>query len=77
MKQELGPVPESAATKSVTESANKVTPVVVGSAIPETVKTGTTELKLLDVDNVEYKQKRAEALIKPGAVIGQMTISSP
>ena len=68
MKQELGPVPES---------VNKVTPVVVGGAIPETVKTGTTELKLLDVDNVEYKQKRAEALVKPGAVIGQMTISSP
>ena len=68
MKQELGPV---------SESVNKVTPVVVGGAIPETVKTGTTELKLLDVDNVEYRQKRAEALVKPGAVIGQMTISSP
>jgi hypothetical protein len=68
MKQELGPVPES---------VNKVTPVVVGSAIPETVKSGTTELKLLDVDNVEYKQKRAETLAKPNAVIGQMTISSP
>jgi hypothetical protein len=68
MKQELGPVPES---------VNKVTPVVVGGAIPETVKSGTTELKLLDVDNVEYKQKRAETLAKPNAVIGQMTISSP
>jgi hypothetical protein len=68
MKQELGPV---------SESANKVTPVVVGGAIPDSVKTGTTELKLLDVDNVEYRQKRAEALVKPGAVIGQMTISSP
>jgi hypothetical protein len=68
MKQELGPV---------SESVNKVTPVVVGGPIPDSVKTGTTELKLLDVDNVEYKQKRAEALVKPGAVIGQMTISSP
>jgi hypothetical protein len=78
MKQELGPVSPPA------ESATKVTPVVVGPA-PETVKSGTTELKLLeagriqplDVDNVEYKQKRAETITKPGAVIGQMTISSP
>ena len=77
MKQELGPVAEPAVTKSLSESVNKVTPVVVGGAMPETVKTGTTELKLLDVDNVEYRQKRAEALVKPGAVIGQMTISSP
>ena len=70
MKKELGPVSPPA------ESATKVTPVVVG-AMPETVKSGTTELKLLDVDNVEYKQKRAETLAKPNAVVGQMTISSP
>ena len=43
----------------------------------ETVKpvnTSQTELKLLDVDNEEYKQKRAEALAKPNAVIGQITL---
>ena len=36
----------------------------------------TTEgpVKLLDVDNAEYKQKRTEALAKPGAVIGQTVV---
>jgi len=34
----------------------------------------TNELKLMDVDNEEYKQRRAEALTKPGAVIGQVTV---
>jgi hypothetical protein len=33
-----------------------------------------SELKLLDVDNAEYRQRRAEALQKPGAVIGQTTV---
>jgi len=32
------------------------------------------ELKLMDVDNAEYKRKRDEALQKPGAVIGQATL---
>jgi len=38
------------------------------------VNTSQTELKLLDVDNEEYKRKRAEALAKPNAVIGQITL---
>lgn len=33
-----------------------------------------SELKLMDVDNAEYKQRRDEALAKPGAVIGQTTL---
>jgi aspartate 1-decarboxylase len=41
---------------------------------PETVKTSEGELKLMDVENDEYKQKRAEALKKPGAVVGQTTL---
>lgn len=44
---------------------SKVTPV--------TVPTAGGELKLLDVDNEEYKKRRAEALAKPGAVVGQTT----
>ena len=35
--------------------------------LPETIQ-------LLPVDNVEYKKKRDEALAKPGAVIGQVTV---
>ena len=37
-------------------------------------KPAVTELKLLDVDNAEYRKKREEALNKPGAVIGQTTV---
>jgi len=40
----------------------------------DTVNTSQGEIKLLDVDNEEYKQKRAEALAKPNAVIGQITL---
>jgi hypothetical protein len=34
----------------------------------------SSELKLLDVDNAEYRKKRDEALVKPGAVVGQITV---
>jgi hypothetical protein len=40
----------------------------------EPVNTSKTEIKLLDVDNEEYKRKRDEALLKPHAVIGQITL---
>ncbi len=40
---------------------------------PVTVPTPEGTIKLLEVDNAEYKQKRAEALEKPGAVVGQIT----
>jgi len=36
-------------------------------------KVDTSELQLIDVDNAEYKARRAEALQKPGAVIGRVT----
>lgn len=39
-----------------------------------TVPTPQGELRLLDVNNEEYKRRRAEALAKPGAVIGQITV---
>ena len=39
-----------------------------------TVPTTTGEIKLLDVDNAEYRQRRDEALAKPGAVIGQTVV---
>lgn len=40
----------------------------------DTVSTNEGEFKLLEVDNEAYKQKRAEALEKPGAVVGQVTV---
>jgi hypothetical protein len=40
----------------------------------QSAPTSSGELKMLDVDNTEYKAKRDEALQKPGAVIGQTTL---
>jgi hypothetical protein len=47
-------------------AASTVTPVVVPIA--------EGEVKLLPVDNEEYKRRRSEALTKPDAVIGQTTV---
>lgn len=41
---------------------------------PDTVPTSDGELKLMEVDNSEYKQRRADALQKPGAVVGNSTL---
>lgn len=38
------------------------------------VPTNKGEIQLLDVDNEEYKRRRAETLNRPGAVIGQITV---
>jgi hypothetical protein len=57
---------DQALERSLTPQS-KVVPVVVPDA-------KTSEIKLLDVDNEEYKRKRDEALAKPGAVIGQATL---
>lgn len=38
----------------------------------EVAKSDESELQLLDVSNVEYKEKRAEALKKPNAVVGHV-----
>ena len=63
--------------KELGKSQSKVVSVVV----PET-KTAVavepkavpiSELKLMEVDNEEYKKRRAEALQKPGAVVGNVT----
>jgi hypothetical protein len=35
----------------------------------------TSSLNLLPVENAEYKARRDEALKKPGAVVGQVTIN--
>ena len=46
----------------------------VSQVTPVTVPTAGGELKMLDVDNAEYKARRDEALNKPGAVIGQTSL---
>jgi len=47
----------------------KATPVPTTTSKPE-----AGQLKLLNVDNEEYKKRRDEALKKPGAVVGQITV---
>ena len=53
---------------------SRVAPVVVPEKTTESAPTSQGEVKLLEVDNAEYKRRRDEALLKPGAVIGQVTV---
>lgn len=53
---------------SVVVPENKIAVAVEPKAVP------IAELKLLEVDNEEYKKRRAEALQKPGAVVGNITL---
>ena len=64
--------------KELGKSQSKVVSVVVPetktAVAVESKAVPISELKLMEVDNEEYKQKRAEALAKPNAVIGQITL---
>jgi hypothetical protein len=49
----------------------------LGQATPAPVavsKAQPTQIQLFDVDNAEYKKRRDEALLKPGAIVGQTTL---
>ena len=63
--------------KELGKSQSKVVSVVVPetktAAAVESKAVPISELKLMDVDNEEYKKRRAEALQKPGAVVGNVT----
>lgn len=52
----------------------QIGPRVVPEKPAESANTSQGQLKLLDVDNEEYKRKRDETLAKPNAVIGQITV---
>jgi hypothetical protein len=48
---------------------------VKGVTVPESdAKSSDKTVSLFSVDNEEYKKKRDEALAKPGAVLGQVTV---
>ena len=64
LKKEIGPLPES---------SSKVTSVIVPEQ-PRVAETNQGSVQLLDVDNVEYRKRRDDALAKPGAVLGQITV---
>ena len=62
--------------KELGKSQSKVVSVVVPETKPVAVESKAvpiSELKLMEVDNEEYKKRRAEALQKPGAVVGNVT----
>ena len=63
--------------KELGKSQSKVVSVVVPetktAAAVESKAVPISELKLLEVDNEEYKKRRAEALQKPGAIVGNIT----
>lgn len=71
LKKEIGIRDTAPAQRSETTPPAVKGPETV--KVPETVPTSEGELKLLDVDNKEYKQRRAEAMQKEGAVVGNST----
>jgi len=61
------------------KKATEVTPVPAqrGNEISVVQPNGSTSaLNLMPVDNAEYKARREEALKKPGAVIGQVSVAN-
>jgi hypothetical protein len=68
-------------TKEQNRAPATVAPVPAADKKSETISVvgpdGTTQnIGLVQVDNEEYKARRAEALKKPGAVIGQYTVQA-
>jgi hypothetical protein len=68
---------DSMIDKELGKSQSKVVSVVVpetkAAVAVESKAVPISELKLMEVDNEEYKKRRAEALQKPGAVVGNVT----
>lgn len=70
LKEDIGPRTEN---KPMDPTTN---PPAVRGGPAESVSTSQGQLQLLDVDNEEYKRRRSDALKKPGAVVGQTSIST-
>lgn len=64
--------PDEAIDKELS-NVSDAKPAAVATPVAD-ASSARTELKLLEVDNEEYKRRRDEALQKPGAVVGQMTL---
>jgi len=61
--------------KEIAPKPVTVTPVPNNSVAVVTPEGTTSTLNLMPVDNAEYKARRAEAIQKPGAVVGQTTVN--
>ena len=82
-KEAFRELDEITGNKPVGDGTNKepvqVTPVAPqrGNEVSVTQPDGTSStLNLMPVENEEYKARRAEALKKPGAVIGQVSVAN-
>lgn len=64
------------AEKRAPEAFKELDEVTTGRPVSEATPTQERGITLMPVDNEEYKRKRDEALQKPGAVIGQVTINN-
>ena len=73
LKEQVGPRPEPKSDIQV-PLKDSLSPDEKPLKPLEKVSTNQGELQLLDVDNEEYKRRRAETLKKPNAVIGQTTL---
>ena len=74
-KEAFRELDEITGNKPVTDDAPS--PQKKGEEVSVVKSDGTsTTLNLLPVDNAEYKERRAEAIKKPGAVVGQVTINN-
>jgi hypothetical protein len=64
-------------SQSEVRSTGVISPVKAlgnGEAIVKDVNGADKKVTFIKTDNIEYKQRRDEALKKPGAVIGQITV---
>jgi hypothetical protein len=82
-KEAFKELDEITGNKPVGETSGKAPTEIIpvapqkGAEVKVTQPDGTTStLNLMPVDNAEYKARREEALKKPGAVIGQVSIAN-
>lgn len=69
-----GAKPDSDVEENDPELKPTLIPEKTGATVGAVTQGQAAEIKLLNVDNEEYKRRRDEALQKPGAVLGQITV---
>jgi hypothetical protein len=74
MRQDKQAQQEATDARKRAPDAFKEVDRLVDPAAPADAESKVNEVKLIDVDNEEYKKRRDETLQKPGAVIGQTTV---
>lgn len=73
-KQDEDAMIDKELNKSQSKVISVVAPETKTAVVVEPKAVPISELKLMEVDNEEYKKRRAEALQKPGAVLGNITL---